>query len=152
MPASVANGHLHEALPYANDGDPLLRAQRDSLHDLQTQRSAPTEAGAGVESLQETERHAEQQKDDAEGGEKTKHRRSAVPAGSRQDAGDAHSEVLAQHHDLSLGETAVTHEDVHRLSGEAIKLDHRAAAEVQNLLNLHRRASELDRDRQRQPV
>jgi glycerol-3-phosphate dehydrogenase (NAD(P)+) len=40
--------------------------------------------------------------------------------------------------------------DVHRLAGEALQLDHRAAAELQDLLHAHRRAAELDRHRQRE--
>ena len=53
-------------------------------------------------------------------------------------------------HDFAFREAAVADEDVDRLAGEPVELDHGAAAEPQDVLHGHRRASELDRERQRE--
>src|SRR5207244_3547363 len=50
--------------------------------------------------------------------------------GGRDDVGQTNAELLVHDHDLALGDEAAVDEDVHRLAGETVELDHRALREL----------------------
>src|SRR5690606_16826689 len=66
------------------------------------------------------------------------------------DTGDADAEDFPDDDDLALREASVTDVDVDGFASEPLELDHRAAAEPENVLDRHRGATELDRDGQRE--
>ena len=137
----------------ANHRDALLRSEREPLHDLHAQPRAGRRRRR--EPAQQLERDTEQREDEAQRQQHAHHRANAhaVALGHRDvrdDARDANTEVLAEHDDFTFGEAAVGDVEIDRLAGQSLELHDGAAAEAKDVLHRHARASELDRQRQRE--
>src|SRR5690606_17691422 len=65
--------------------------------------------------------------------------------GRGDDVGEADAVFLFDHHHLALGDEVAVDEDVHGLARQPVELDHRALAQLQQVLDGEPGAAQLDR-------